>query len=215
MVLEPVQLLSLIAHAAFLVSYPEYQRRGIPDSIFLATFSDIRRWQEKYFQDSGRIGLGERRLHWLKNHITLKLFALGSLQYQYREEPDELNIHIPKGADLSAESVDESLRQAFGFFRKDEITFFCSSWLLSPQLRTLLDENSRIAAFARRFEIISTDYSSRQAEERLFGVVCDDPSSYCNLATSLQNRARTFLIDGGRLPSSEGCFHLCKSEIGL
>lgn len=213
--LEPPQFLSFVAHTAYLVAYPEYLKKGIGEDIFIATFRDIRRWQEQYFEDTGKTGIATFRIRWFKNHLRLELFALGALQFQLMAEPDKLNVHIPKGADLSPEAVDDSLRRAFDFFGKEEITFCCESWLLSMELRSLLPAESRIAKFASRFAISSTDYSSHQAEERIFGEVKDDPSSYDRLSSSLQRKAKAFLMEGGRLPSSKGSFHLCKSEIAL
>ena len=57
----------------------EYQARQIPDEVFYHTIDDIGRWASEYWSYSGKIGLAESA--WLTNHLTLRLFQLGRLQF--------------------------------------------------------------------------------------------------------------------------------------
>lgn len=197
--------LRVVASAAYEITLPEYRKRGISDDIAIATLSDIARWEEEYERShEGQPGLSEIR--WLKYHLQLQLFALGSLQYQILPEEDgifTLNLHIPKGSDISLSSVRSSFEKARRFFRKDKMKIKCFSWLLSDELSSLLDDSSRIKAFSSLFTKVSSDYGRRQAEERIFGHLEDNPENY-EAETSLAAKAREYLMKGGKLPVTSG-----------
>ena len=197
--------LASVASAAYEITLPEYRKRGISDDIAIATLSDIARWEEEYERThEGQPGLSEIR--WLKYHLQLQLFALGSLQYQILPEEDgifTLNLHIPKGSDISLSSVRSSFEKARRFFRKDKMKIKCFSWLLSDELSSLLDDSSRIKAFSSLFTKVSSDYGRRQADERIFGHLEDNPENY-EAGTSLAAKAREYLMTGGKLPVTSG-----------
>ena len=205
---SPLEDMTWCCQHAYQDALPEYHRRGIPKSVAVETFEDIPRWVEDHRDKTGQLGLVETK--WLEHHIKLELFDLGGLHYQLLEPVDgdfTLAIHIPKAADISPAKVDESLSMAMDFFQHDRIRFTCSSWLLSSQLSALLDDTSRIKAFASRFTRISDDNTRRQAEERIFGCLNGDPRDY-EAHSSLAKKARDFLIGGGVLPVTKGFFIL-------
>ena len=75
-----------------------------------------------------------------------------------------LSTHIPRTGPLSPASVDDAFAAATGFFARyfpDYPTrdFFCESWMLDPQLSTLLPD-SNLAAFQRRWSL-SGDTAAR------------------------------------------------------
>ena len=197
--------LRVVASAAYEITFPEYRKRGISDDIAIATLSDIERWEEEYERThEGKPGLSEIR--WFKYHLQLQLFALGSLQYQLLPEEDgifTLNLHIPKDSDISQPSVLSSFEKARQFFKKDKMKIKCFSWLLSDELSSLLDDSSRIKAFSSLFTKVSSDYGRRQAEERIFGHLEDNPENY-EAETSLAAKAREYLMKGGKLPVTSG-----------
>lgn len=95
-----------------------------------------------------------------------------------RLPPDSpvLNVHIPEKADLSPQSVTASFREAARFFPRyfpdhGAKAFLCYSWLLYPQMKALLPENSNILAFAQRFQIIGqvSDPYGSDAVRRIYG----------------------------------------------
>ena len=161
--------LRVVASAAYEITFPEYRKRGISDDIAIATLSDIARWEEEYERThEGKPGLSEIR--WLKYHLQLQLFALGSLQYQLLPEEDgifTLNLHIPKDSDISLPSVLSSFEKARQFFKKDKMKIKCFSWLLSDELSSLLDDSSRIKAFSSLFTKVSSDYGRREFSDIL------------------------------------------------
>ena len=192
-VTDALRALSLVASAAYEITLPEYRKRDISVDIAIATLSDIARWEEEY-----------ERTH--KYHLQLQLFALGSLQYQLLPEEDgifTLNLHIPKDSDISLPSVLSSFEKTRQFFKKDKIKIKCFSWLLSDELSSLLDDSSRIKAFSSLFTKVSSDYGRRQAEERIFGHLEDNPENY-EVETSLAAKAREYLMKGGKLPVTSG-----------
>lgn len=191
-----------------------YDARGIPERIYYDTFQDIAVWMENCVRAYGEVGI--EQYDWLWRHVKGRLFRLGRLQYEVvkgAEEPelngkklrqDEivLNLHIPQGEPLDLEQCKESLREAAGFFENfSEIT--CHSWLLSPALRQLLPEESNIIKFQSLFSVYGIDRESREAEERIFGRLCENPLDYPE-NTSLGKAMKKYLLAGGKPGSAYG-----------
>lgn len=68
-----------------------------------------------------------------------------------------MDVHIPLGAGLTPEAVDQSMAAAQEFFRRyyPEYSYkalCCSSWLMDPTLTKLLGRDCNISTFQRRFE---------------------------------------------------------------
>lgn len=199
-----------------LLAHKAYAQRGISETVWTDTMHDIARWSESFAAREGVYGVSVNIARWLARHIRLELFALGELQFEPLKKADfplpdsmqhlpVLNVHIPKGADLSQRS--ESYRQALVFFGVDEAVATCHSWLLSPALKPLLSPASRILAFQSEYTIACLDEKSRQAEERIFGNLQADPALY-PATTSLQHHAREALLSGKTLPAACGWLHL-------
>lgn len=199
-------------------AYEEYQVRGIADAIYFDTFSDLRIWCETCYRNYGEYGIEE--YNWLKEHVRLRLFRLGRLQFQpivydgadlmvgnRKVEKNQLvlNVHIPEGEPLTPQDVERSFALARAFFRGIPPIFVCHSWLLYPGLDKILKAESNILRFQSLFYIYEVDEASKEAEQRIFNQVKEDPSEYGE-ATSLQRTARAFLINGGNLGSGCGMY---------
>jgi hypothetical protein len=196
-------------------AYEEYRVRDISDDIYFDTFSDIDIWCLNCMRDFGECGIEE--YGWLPEHVQLRLFRLGRLQFQpYPFDCDlelknkkifknqiVLNVHIPQGEPLDNEKVEQSFELARYFFRGIEPVFVCHSWLLFPQLSEILKPDSNILKFQKQFYIYGIDIDSRQAEERIFNKISDDFSQYGE-NTSLRRSAKTYLISGNRLGAGYG-----------
>ncbi len=67
-----------------------------------------------------------------------------------------IGVHIPKGADISPETVDFSIAEAKRILKErfpefQGKYFYCASWMLDPMLCTLLGDNAKLSLFQRRY----------------------------------------------------------------
>ncbi len=62
-----------------------YRERGIPESVFVDTLSDLELWMRVYHKRHGVWGL--RELEWLWRHFTGRVFKLGRLQFEIKSWP--------------------------------------------------------------------------------------------------------------------------------
>ncbi len=184
--------------------YEEFQKKNISEDIYFDTFYDITLWSNIYYDKDGGFGLDW--LDWFILHIEMKLFRLGRLQFEttvlkediriddlyYKKGTDVLSVHIPEGESLNIDSCKNSFRKAKEFFGSKYNMFFCESWLLSPNLKNILSEESNIIKFQNKFRVYNTIYSYRQAEERIFGEILEDKEMYSE-KTSLQKKAKEYL----------------------
>lgn len=198
--------------------YPVYQERGISDMIYFDTFRDIVIWTLNCKRDYGEIGLDE--YNWIKMHLKMKVFKLGRLQYEVVKGDEDmmlnrrlikagemaLNLHIPQGEPLSLEKCKASLQQAKEFFGDyKEIT--CQSWLLSPALQKLLPKNSNLVQFQGLFDLYDVDLDPREAEERIYHKLEDDPQKY-EEKTTLQKAIKQHLLAGNKVGRGYGIIRL-------
>ena len=189
----------------------EYEKRGIPDSIFLDTMSDIKIWCENA-DNSGIKNYG-----WLKNHLRLELFRLGRLQFQlyecknrtlnYKKLPFSygervIYVHIPQGERLGREKCLESFKMAEEFFGKhfpdyEYKWYFCESWMLYEGNKYFMAEDSNILAFASLFDHCYSVKLDVQAIERVFGKRRLFKRNYPE-STALQRSLKKYMLSGGR-----------------
>lgn len=195
-----------------------YASRNIPDSVFWDSMQDIPIWCEDHLSRLGEPGFTE--WNWVGKSLRLAVIRLGRLQFEpgflrkeltlcgksYPVGTPILHVHIPAGKPLDLQAVQESMAQAPGFFRAhfghDAVLFHCHSWLLSPDLIGLIPDTSRIMQFQQLFEVYATD-DERQAEERVFGFLSDDPAVYPE-RTSLQRTVKKHLLDGKTILMAAG-----------
>lgn len=152
----------------------KYRAKGIPDEILMDTLSDIVTWCNVYYSIYAAAGLEE--VHWLKNHLTFRLFKLGRLQFKM--SPSEfdipevkikrgdsvLEIHIPEGGAMTPEKCKASIEAANSFFAEyfpdfEWEYYTCHSWLLDGGLSEILKEDSNILTFQRMFKITEREQS--------------------------------------------------------
>lgn len=195
-----------------------YDELGIPQSYFWGSIRDITIWCHDYWDKHHTPGFVE--WEWLAKTLRLNVIRIGRLQFEPTTLTQDvtldgqffpagmpmLDVHIPAGEPLDQEAVLESMTQAPEFFRtyfdKEFSLFHCHSWLLSPSLAGLLPMNSRIMQFQNLFTVYRTD-GERQAEERVFGFLSDDPSAYPE-ATSLQKSIKNHLLTGKTVEMGAG-----------
>ncbi len=189
-----------------------YIEAGIDEKIYYDTMSDIKIWCEK----TDNKGLKE--CGWLRNHVKFELFRLGRLQFQLYECNNKtllydklpfgygeklIYVHIPEGESLSEEKCLHSFEAAEEFFRQffPEYKYkwlFCESWLLFEGNREFMDKESNIIKFMSFFEHCYSMKIDVQAIERIYGKRKLRKSAYSE-KTSLQKRAKKYMLDGNRL----------------
>lgn len=162
-------------HMAFLLhcAIPlknRYLEDGIPEDIYYDTMRDLRYKLDeckKLYDIWGTFVFG-----WFRRFYLLERFKLGRLQYEripfpYTEYKDVLkegdtvyNCHIPSSGSLTADSVIDSLKQAYSFFggelKNGIMPVYCSSWMLYPPTAALYPEASNMRNFYEIFDVIDT-----------------------------------------------------------
>lgn len=133
----------------------EYHRaHGIAEAVSWTTLADLGR---NLAVDRRMRGEGWPVMQsWLTLHSRGGLYELGRLQHHRGDSA--LSLHIPDSGPLTPEAVSASLDEARAFFPRhfpDEryTAFSCGSWLLDPQLREYLPDESNIIRFQRRFDL--------------------------------------------------------------
>lgn len=191
----------------------EYMERYIDPDIYLHTMNEIALWCAKYAEKTSCYGVSE--WEWLSKVVTFGVFRIGRLEYEpsvlereicirgerFGVGTELLEIHIPEGEPLDMGEIYASLKMAVNFFgwhfKKNYRLLRCRSWLLSACLMEMLPENSGIIRFQNLF-CLYLSVPSRQAEERVFGFVSDDPSVYPE-NTTLQKKLKQFLMDANTM----------------
>jgi hypothetical protein len=150
-----------------------HRERGVPQEVGRRTLVDVGRcvaWHRRWHGTGGVLSP-----RWLTLHFHGELYQLGRLQFQRGRigrrtsdfaaaaglalEPADLalRIHVPDFmGPLSPEAVDRSLALAREFFARHypeerHAVATCDSWLLDPQLKRYLPEDSNIVRFQQRF----------------------------------------------------------------
>ena len=195
-----------------------YDRLGIPEDIFRDNLKDLGIWCRDCTDKTGLPGMNA--WHWVAHSLRLELFRLGRLQFEpqhldtdvtvggiiYPKGTPVLSVHIPAEEPLSPDAVEDAFRRAKAFFPRyfgrSYPLLFCHSWLLSPMLKELLEENSRILQFQDQFFVYAQE-EDRQAEERVFGAVQEDPALYPE-NTALQKALKQFLLTGRKATAGAG-----------
>lgn len=194
---------------------PSYKAQGIPEHIYTDTFRDIAIWQADHKKKTGTLGLSQYT--WICKILHMEVIRLGRLEFEpLAKVPQEIrnhnhhlpntncySVHIPADGSLDPDECNKSYRIASQYFQEQAPLCFCQSWLLSPALKNLLPETSNILSFQQSYHIFHIDETSRQAEERLFGTLLEDPKNY-QATTSLQKHAKQWLLQGKTIPSGWG-----------
>ena len=189
--------------------YTRFQERHIPDRVFTDTMKCFTRFIRECGKKHGKMFFD--RGWWSYRQISMNLFRIGALEYQFIEHDGEnaVTLHIPSDAPFDAESVDESLRQARAFFQTHYpeyvfTRFTCDSWLMSPVLREILPEDSNILAFQRRFTLVAVNTESDACVNWVFGTPAETATAEFPEATRLQRAVKRLMLEGRHIGSACG-----------
>ncbi|MDO5411689.1 MAG: acyltransferase domain-containing protein [Lachnospiraceae bacterium] len=193
--------------------YDKYQSMGIPDSVFAATMKCFKRFLDECAVKTGRSYFD--RGWWTYRQISMRIFRIGDLEYELKEYDGEkvIAIHIPSDAIFSGDMVDDSFRRAEVFFKTyfpeyTDTKYICNSWLLSPELKPLLSNQSHILDFQRRFEIVKVNKEDYGYIEWLFQKPEDTAYEKLPEHTSLQRKVKRLLLEGESIGSAYGIMKL-------
>ena len=135
-----------------------------PETVYFDTISDIRIWQEVHKRKTGEIGISE--LYWVANCVKGDLYRFGRLQFEPDKSTDIVHIHIPEDKSLDVNECINNINLANEFFDRYS-GFDCESWILSPNILSLLPKESNIRKFQALFDVQHIKYDFEQASERV------------------------------------------------
>lgn len=201
-------------------AFDRYQERHIPSAVYTATMGCFSRFLAECKTEYGWMYFD--RGWWTYRQISMSLFRISTLEYELCAEEGKpvICLHIPSDADLSSESVDDSLKQASSFFEayapdyEKSGRYTCDSWLLSPVLRELLPETSRIVAFQKRFQLTRTQTEGSECIGWIFQRPLDTEIRELPENTTLQRRAKALLLAGGSIGSGCGVIESGRNKSG-
>ncbi len=191
---------------SMVLSRKQYEEKQIPGTVFVDTMKAFTRFVGEHKDSFGEYGFD--RDFWTGRQLSLLLFRLGELEFEMTREKNEqgneepaVSIHIPSDADLSREKCLASFREARSFFGRyypefSECRYVCYSWLMSPALKDLLPDTSRIRQFQDLFEVVSWEKEADDVLEWVFKRK-DLPLEKLPEDTSLQRRMKQYLLNGG------------------
>lgn len=152
---------------------------------------------------------------WFPRFYWLQRFKLGRLEYEkdeyawdipiegIRKGDPVINIHIPSSGPLTPMSVEDSLAQAWAFYRNefstDRIPFVCHSWLLYPPVcQRVFPEHSNLRAFCGQFEIVGSEKDEKNEDFwRIFHMdYSEEALQNAPADTTLQRNMLTYLREG-------------------
>lgn len=210
---EPQMILLVISLLTASYTKDIYEEQKISHSIFLDTMKCFPRFIKETKEKIGRLTYD--RFHWTWRQLSMQLFRLGTLEFEwtavpikiqpylYGEQEKALSVHIPSDAVLTEEMLTESFTQAKVFFGEN-VTFYCHTWLLSPNLNTLLDTSSGIHCFYKQFQIVGTEDSNALCYNWLFQSPLSTKTELLPEDTSLRRSAKEYLLNGGCLGTGWG-----------
>ncbi|RRD39616.1 hypothetical protein EII29_06145 [Leptotrichia sp. OH3620_COT-345] len=203
-----------------------YKKEKLSDEIYKDNIKDITIWSDKYKREKGNIGLYEENAKWINSILEMKVIKLGRLQFEICEHIDEklrliignikdflfVNVHIREGEKLLPDLCEISYKRALEYYKSKGLTFsgtvfICHSWLLNPDLKTLLPENSNIIQFQKRYTFLFFDEKGKipQILQRVYGQTEKEIKMW-QQNTVLQVNLKKAWQSGQRFPMTKGYF---------
>lgn len=156
----------------------------------------------------GISGMRFNNMEWGSRFIRGEIVQIGILQYEFKRkylnDEDAIFIHIPKSNNFTKNNIEESLNsknRIFDYFKvSKDIKFVSYTWLLSPELKSILNDDSNILYFQSKFDLIYT----KENEKDFLKFIFNEPfgvDNYNNLEenTSLQKYIKNKLINEEKL----------------
>lgn len=164
---------------------------GLPEDVWLLTMGAFARFVNEHRRAAGRYAFD--RGFWTTRQVSAVLFRLGTLEYELLRDGNGpyLDLHIPSDADLSPGALNASVAEARRFlaeYRPDwaAAPIRCCSWLLSPALKAVLPEGSRIIRFQAAFDLTEVEPEDKEYIPWVFGLT-EAQAADCDVETLPEN----------------------------
>lgn len=186
-----------------------YRERGMSEQIFVDTMSCFSRFVREHKESFGEYGFD--RAFWMGRQLSCRIFRLGTLEYEYSQDEDGgkiISVHIPSNADLSAQSIENSLSRSKEFLARfggeyANAKYACFSWLLAPALKEVLPQQSKILYFQSLFDIKEVYEDNDGYKLWVFKNSALQPEDFPE-NTSLQRNLKKYVLAGGKVGEAYG-----------
>ena len=185
-----------------------YAEKGAGDDIFWDSMVDFRCKINECKKVYGVWGIDP--ITWYSGFFEAKIFKLGRLEYEVRDE-GVYSVHIPSCGALRHEEVLDSYKRAYAFFGGKDgaiLPFLCSSYLLFPAYqKTVFPENGNIHRFAQDFTVIRIDDKQNFRDAwRVFDMLYTGDLSALPQKTSLQRTFIAYMKENDNFGTGLGLF---------
>lgn len=135
-------------------------------------------------------GIRFSQMIWGSFFVKGNLIQIGRLQYEvgvknfdkldkyFKEKHQYIYIHIPRDKDLNEEDVNKSLCLADKYIKKyypdlknEELAYYTQTWLLSPEVKEILSDDSNIIKFQDKFSIIEYEENINDFLSFVFDII--------------------------------------------
>lgn len=200
-----LDLLAWMLQAA-LYSHDAYVKQGISDVIYFDTMKCFTRFVNEHKMSYGFYGFD--RAFWAYRQLSLVLFRVGELEYEFTDCLQGVSLHIPSDADISIPRCRQSLMDFENFCETMFPKRMCrpiqlNSWLLSPALRNLLAPSSRIIQFQNCFCCTTWNKEDNGFLQWIYGRKDIDLQDLPE-KTRLQKNVKWHLLSGNKIGSACG-----------
>ncbi len=200
-----------------------YSKKGFTNELWEDTVAEIKRKAFECYKSYGiwGVGLGV----WFRGMFEMRWFSFERLNFEIFDSPYDyckngieikkgdnvISVHIPSGSPLIYDECLKGYNAAAKFFKEkfkmSPVVFYCNSWLVFPDNKKVLNENSNILKFAADYDIIDLEFSKEGCDfSRIFGCGYSGDLGELPTNTSLQKNVVEFLKSGGRLGNGKGFF---------
>ena len=218
--IETLYFLFFSACAKYLLE--DYQNKGVSEEIFWDSMKDFRYKITECQSAKDLFGIFVPG--WYDKFFKMNRFALGRLQYDISAYDNDsivienhpihegdfiLYCHIPAAGPLTPESVLDSLKRAYHFFKdrlKDGVLVVkCCSWILYPGYQPLFKEGGNLDKFSKNFFLVShRDLDNFSAAYLIFGKDYRGNVEELPQDTSLRKKFVQYIKENGTFGDGSG-----------
>lgn len=198
-----LKMLTICLHC-LLKTYNMYKQNGINNKIFFDTMGFLPRFINEHKKNHGVYAF--TWAWWFVRQISMLEFRIDDFEFEFMGDNKTISLHIPSDADLKNGKIDVIFDFANKYYPEyKNANIICESWLLVPELKKLLPENSNIINFQNQFIINKVDYDNPAFMDWIYH---NRDIEYKNLPenTTLQKKLKQHLLSGGKFGWAYGIY---------